>query len=65
MGCEGKIKHLDETSARAACEAWKDTVKRKRWGKSYKRLNAYKCRECGFWHVGRWADPKKKKAANA
>lgn len=48
-GCAGKSKHADEAGALAALTAVRD-----KWGEKRTRtLQAYKCRFCGCWHLGR------------
>src|SRR6266849_2033998 len=49
----GHIPYADRMAAQAACEEHIADAKRNGLqGKSWKRLNIYRCRLCGNWHVG-------------
>jgi|SRR5215469_15795599 len=49
-----KKSYASEAEALAVLELTVATAKRTgKGGKSYKRLNAYKCQCCGLWHLGR------------
>ena len=54
MPCGDKRKHRSKADAEAARQRLiEDDKQTGRAGKSWKRLNSYLCRDCGFWHVGR------------
>lgn len=47
--CNGKIKYLTEESAELRIALMR---KNKKTQGDTKTLNSYKCKKCGFWHVG-------------
>ena len=52
-GCKGKIKYItEETAELAIYRIRKKAKKDKRHKQKTYTLNSYKCKKCGFWHVG-------------
>lgn len=52
VSCEGKVKY--SSSSRA--NRWVRITNRKYDGL---RMNSYKCKECGWWHIGQTAKRRK------
>lgn len=48
-GCTGKVKFLTRDAAEAKIQVTRNWIESKRRSR---RLNAYLCRECKFWHIG-------------
>lgn len=55
--CEGKIKYLDDTSARARAERDKKEHSKRHLKGRPDGHRAYSCIFCGFWHVGTFTNP--------
>lgn len=50
-GCDGKVRHTSRSAAKAALNK---LVKGGAYGPA---LHAYKCANCGAYHVGHWTKP--------
>lgn len=51
--CAGKRQHADKQAAESHVHALA------RAGAAFKRLRCYRCRFCGFWHVGHKPKPQR------
>lgn len=55
-GCDGKIKYLDEASARSRADRDKKELRDKRRKKDGAH-RPYRCQFCGYWHIGTIKNP--------
>src|SRR5580658_2902762 len=54
MECGQKIRYQNKSLADEACRKLiADNRQTRKIGKSWKRLNTYRCHQCGYWHIGR------------